>query len=282
MKTAVLVPSHIYYSDQLARLDKCLESLSSQTVVPHIFVSISFANDSYKQEFSSILRKYLNVKFKLSTEQKFQMEHLKVLSSLVGDYDMLMFCDDDDTYLPIRVEKFVEAFESVKKHCENNAMLLGGVREVTTTDYENESPEYWAYGIPPSLLNEFFKRTEGYHELMRHKFADMYLRSYLKRTRAGSILFTTYTADISGLTMYQYTIDNPNSITMTKIAQGKTIATSADYAAAIKSDLTLSLICDRIDLVKKGLELVDCPLRMLTRLVPNANRIKELNAFLYK
>jgi hypothetical protein len=210
------------------------------------------------------------------------MEHLKVLSSLVGDYDMLMFCDDDDTYLPMRVEKFVEAFESVKEHCENNAMLLGGVRETGTTDYETESPEYWAYGIPPSLLNEFFKRVEGYQELMRHKFADMYLRTYLKRTHPGSMVFATYIDDISGLTMYKYTIDNPNSITMRKIVKGQTIPTTADYAAAIKSDVTLSLICDRVDLVKKSLELVNCPLSMINRVVPDANRIKELTAFLYK
>jgi hypothetical protein len=209
------------------------------------------------------------------------MEHLKVLSSLVGDYDMLMFCDDDDTYLPMRVENFVNAFKSMKEHCEKNAILFGGVREAKTTD-ENESPEYWAYGIPPSLLNEFFKRIEGYQELMRHKFADMYLRSYLKRTHAGSMVFAIYAADISGVTMYKYTTDNPNSITMRKIVQSQTITTPADYAAAIKSDLTLSLICDRIDLVKKGLELVDCPLRMLTRLVPDANRIQELTSFLYK
>jgi len=113
MKTAVLVPSHIYYPDQLSRLDTCLDSLCSQTVVPDIFVSISFANNTYKREFATLLRKYPTVKFTLSAQQKFQLEHLSTLTRFVSNYDMVMFCDDDDTYLPMRVEKFVEAFESM-------------------------------------------------------------------------------------------------------------------------------------------------------------------------
>jgi hypothetical protein len=279
MKTAVLVPSHIYYSDQLARLDKCIESLCSQTVVPDIFVSISFANDTYKREFSTLFRKYyLTVKFKLSAEQKFQMEHLKVLSSLVGEYDMLMFCDDDDTYLPMRVEKFVEAFESVKEHCDKNAIHLGGVRE-TGDGNNNDFPEYWSYGIPPSHLNEFFNRIEGYEDLMCHKFADMYLRTYLRKMGGESMLFATFVPDIPGLYMYKYTIDNPNSICARHITQKQTVETAN---AIIINNLTLSLICDRIDLVKKTMVAASTSLTRLNDVVPDAKRIQELTAFLYK
>jgi hypothetical protein len=191
MKIAVLIPSHIHYDDQLLRLDMCLESLCSQTIVPDILVSISFANNTYKCNFANIIRKYPAVKFKLSTGQKFQMEHLSTLSQFISDYDMIMFCDDDDTYLPMRVEKFAEAFQSISKHCDETCMQFGGVREIQAGDDANTPPEYWSYGIPSSLLIEFFNRIKGYENLMRHKFADIYLRNYLRMTGANSMKFAT-------------------------------------------------------------------------------------------
>lgn len=281
MKTVVLIPSHIYYPDQVARLDTCLESLCSQTIVPDIFVSISFANDTYKRELSTLLRKYSTVKFKLAAQQKFQMEHLMTLLLFIGDYDMVMFCDDDDTYLPMRVEEFVKVFEITKEHCVTAGKQFGGVREVKgAEDAQEEAPEYWAYGIPPSLLFQFFERIKGYEDLMRHKFADMYLRSYLKRTGGTSMMFgCIFATDMSGLTMYQYTIDNPNSICERHMAQTLTEET---VIPIIRDNVTLGLICDRSDLVEKHMRAASAPLSKLNRVVPDTDRIKRLIKILYK
>lgn len=279
MKVAVLVPSHIYYSDQLKRLANCLESLSSQTVVPKIFVSISFENDSYKDDFKNILRKYATtVHFKISAEQKFQMEHLLILSQYVSDYDMIMFCDDDDTYLPMRVEKFIEAFEECKRYCDERGINFGGIREFEDKKKVDEGPEYWAYGIPPLLLKEFFDRIKGYEDLMRYKFGDMYLRSYLKRTGGESILFGCYTPDPSELKMYQYTTDNPNSICARNASEKQTIKNAN---SKIKDNITLALIYDNIDLVKEYMKDASVPMSMLKKVVPNVERIKKLTKILY-
>ena len=279
MKTGVLIASHIYYPDQLARLDMCLDSIRCQTLLPDILVSVSFANDDYKREFSSIIRKYPTVKFKLQAQQKYQMEHILTLSLLVNDYDMVMFCDDDDTYLPMRVENFVEAFKSTKEHCYTAGIQFGGVRETKNAENPDSSPEYWAYGIPPSLLKEFFNRIKGYEDLMRHKFADMYLRNYLRRTGGDSIIFATLLPDITGLTMYQYTIDNPNSICARHIAQKQSLKTAN---AMIRDNITLALICDRTDLVEKDMRAASAPLSRLHEVVPDAHRIKKLTSILYK
>lgn len=278
MKIAVLVPSHIYYSDQIERLVKCLNSLCGQTVIPDIIVSISFENDTYKYELSNLIRNYPSVKFKFSAQQKFQMEHLLQLSQLVCNYDMIMFCDDDDTYLPVRVEKFMDAFEKMKEYCDKMNIEFGGVREVKNAKTFDEAPEYWAYGIPPSLLDNFFNRIMGYEDLMRHKFADMYLRNYLKRTGGESIMFATLVPDISGVTMYEYTIDNPNSICMRDKLQKQTTKTAQ---AIIRDNVTLCLICDRTDLLVKHMDAASAPLSRLNEVVPDAPRIKSLIRTLY-
>jgi hypothetical protein len=283
MKTAVLIPSHIYYADQLGRLNTCLESLYSQTVVPDIFVSISFANDTYKSEFSTLLRKYPNVNFKVSAKQKFQMEHLYTLSLLVSDYDMIMFCDDDDTYLPIRVEKFIEGFQTGKDQCDKTGIQFGGVREVKDVEDINDPFEYWAYGIPPSLLIQFFKLIKGYEDLMRHKFADMYLRNYIKRTGGTSKIFATFVPVTPGLNMYCYTVDNPNSICARHRSSARSKNQTLETATTvIRDNLTVGLICDYIDIVKKHMVAASIPFSRLNEIVPDIDRIKILTNILYK
>ena len=278
MKIAVLIPSHISYKDQLSRLDACLESLYSQTVIPDIFLSISFANSTYKREFSTLLRKYSTIKIKLSAQQKFQMEHLYILSSYISDYDMIMFCDDDDTYLPMRVQTFADAFENLKEHCGKTGAKFGGVREVNSMEHVRGSPEYWAYGIPPSLLTQFFIRIKGYEDLMRHKFADMYLRGYLRQTGGKSMNFITV-IPTEGVTMYQYTEDNPNSICgHIETEEEMTREIAITY---IRDNLTLYLISDRMDLLCKHMTDTSMPMNMLSSIVPDMDRITRLTKILY-
>jgi len=283
MKTAVLIPSHIYYHDQLDRLEKCLESVCSQTKVPDIFVSISFADNKYKLQFTPILRKYPTVKFAFSPKQKFQMEHLLYLSSLVIDYDMLMFCDDDDLYHPMRVEKFIEAFKEAKDQCKKFGNQFGGVKEVKDAKMVDDPPEYWAYGIPPSLLNKFFNRIHGYEDLLCHKFADMYLREYLFRTGIGSIAFGIILPSSPGSIMYQYTMNNPNSICERHKALVRSRQQTPDTVnSLIRDNVTLGLICNRYDLVFKQMTAASAPFSRLNDIVPNAERIKNLTNTLYK
>ena len=166
MKVAILIPSHISYEGQIDLLDKCILSLIEQILKPKsIYISISFENDTYKTDFKSILHKYgrttnPKINFKISKEKKYQMEHLHNISSNidVNDYDMLMFCDDDDTYHNDRVAAFINAFNYGKHNSVTGN--FGGVREhikLINDNYNDndlilDTPEYWCYGTSSLVL----------------------------------------------------------------------------------------------------------------------------------
>ena len=220
-KVAILIPSHIRYERQLKLLDNCISSLLKQTLKPKsIYISISFENDTYKMSFKSILQKYVRttnpkINFKISKEKKHQMEHFhNIVSNIdVNDYDMLMFCDDDDTYHIERVRTFVNAFNYSKDNITEN---FGGVREyielINDTNKISEIPEYWCYGIIPSVIVEFFSFFKDVdYRLLQHKFGDMYLRYYLRKNSK----YDNWAGIINkgfDSTLYNYNIKNPNSI----------------------------------------------------------------------
>lgn len=200
MKVAVLIPSHLKSASDVSNIYKCLDSLMKQTVVPDIYAAISFANDSVKQTFTKeVMRNFSNVKYAFSKEQKFQMEHLYNLVRYINNYDLIMFCDDDDTYVDTRVEEFIYYYEQGKG--------CGGIREYNAARDLDGPPEYWAYAIIPSILSVFFERFKDNMDLLKHKWADMYLREYLNRTKSTSI--GTITPEQS---LYNYNISNPDSI----------------------------------------------------------------------
>jgi hypothetical protein len=192
---------------------------------------------------------------------------------------MILFCDDDDTYLPMRVKTFADAFKNLKEQCGKTGATIGGVREVNNMEDARGSPEYWAYGIPPSLLTQFFIRIKGYEDLMRHKFADMYLRGYLRKTGGKDMYFVTLIPTIEGVTLYQYTEDNPNSICGYRETEEE--MTPEIASIHIRDNLTLCLINDRMDLLHKQLSMASIPRSKLPLAVPNMGRIKELNKILY-
>jgi hypothetical protein len=219
-KVAILIPCHISYEGQFDLLDNCIISLLGQTLKPKsIYVSISFENEIYKTDFKSILQKYgritiPRISFRISKEKRHQMEHLHNISSNINDdYDMLMFCDDDDTYHIDRVSAFITAFNHGKN---NYPEKLGGVREhinlKNNDDPELEIPEYWCYGIVPNAIADFFSFFKGnYYILLQHKFSDMYFRHYLRKN-SKYYNWVGIIDEEFGFTLYNYNINNPNSI----------------------------------------------------------------------
>jgi hypothetical protein len=236
MKVAICIPCHIYYEDQFNLLQKCLQSIRNQSYKCNAYVSISFQNSKYASDarMTQIIREnYKFVTFILSEKQKFQLEHLYQIHKLVQEYDMLMFCDDDDTYKETRVETFVKHFKYLQEQCIKQRKQNGGVREMIRK-YKDEydytkTPEYWAYGIPPKILTAFFQKSEGYEELFKDHYADMYLRSYLA-TNGGEDTLSIGITDY----LYLYNIANPFSIT--RRAQKVTIIkTKEEYQLKVQN-----------------------------------------------
>ena len=222
---AILIASHINYKGQINLLDKCILSLLEQTLIPKsIYISLSFDNEIYKKDFINILKKYYKllfpkINFKFCKEKMFQMEHLYNLISNfnMNNYDMLMFCDDDDTYKINRIEKFVYSFKYFK-----NMKNFGGVRELKKIKIINgiqhiSNPEYWCYGIIPNVIVDFFNIFKSFkYNILKHKFGDMYFRGYLRNNTkycnwGGTVTESDINVEKIEL-LYNYNINNPNSI----------------------------------------------------------------------
>lgn len=218
-RICVFVASHIYYIGQNDLLFNCITHLINQTVLPQVYVSISFENDTFRKEFTnSILRRFTTpiTIFEYSNKKLFQMEHIhKLTNKYANKYDLIMFCDDDDTYDKMRIETFLEGFEK----CSHLKFKIMGVKEVIMAiNPELTMPEYWAYGLIPEILFEFFTRFEKYNQLnlLQHKFGDLFLRHYLRKThRNSSYGYITIDVFDKKDILYNYNTNNPNSICAT-------------------------------------------------------------------
>ena len=214
MNACIFVPSHIHYDNQINLLSRCLTSLLNQTKKINIHVSLSY-NKRYKTKIDKkILQKFNNVSFMTHNKQLYQMEHIYELTKIYASkYDLIMFCDDDDTYKNIRVEKMLFIYDQCKD------MIRCGVNELVESD--KNIPEFWRYMIRSEILVDFFSRFKKKNQMMllKHIYADMYLRIYLRKINMSKnekidnyIAIPVTNKDDE---LYQYNIDNKDSICAT-------------------------------------------------------------------
>jgi hypothetical protein len=203
MEIGIIVPCHIKYNLQFTYLVKCLLSLQNQTHKAIIVVGISFANKEEYLFFKDVVFPIFKNKviFIVQKEQTYQMIHIYRCLQKLQSCDLVMFCDDDDYFIPNRVETFV----NLKQENTNSKII----REIIPG--HNEESEYWCYGLEPCVLNIFYERSKTNMHFLRHKFGDMYLRNFLLHTQNyGDILtFTTKSP------LYVYNTENENSIIRT-------------------------------------------------------------------
>jgi hypothetical protein len=139
------------------------------------------------------------------------MEHIYIITKIIKDtnsyYDLIFFCDDDDTYVPNRLSLMINCYKQELIY--NND--INGVREIYNQDIDIDKIEYWTYAIKPHILNKFFDNFKNDMDLLKTIFADMYLREYLKNNKSinkYAVLNTDYR-------LYLYTNDNYNSVCST-------------------------------------------------------------------
>jgi hypothetical protein len=191
--------------------------LINQTQKAKIYVSLSF-NEKFKKNITDKLLMAFakNVQFLFHKKQLFQMEHIYELTKKYATFhDLIMFCDDDDTYKDIRVEKFCGSYEWGIK----NLIYFGGVIELVEPDTKSSYPEFWRYGVTSKILTEFFERFEKNNtfELLKHIFGDMYFRYYLRLINKNNKNFgyATILIDKKENELYQYNLNNENSVCAT-------------------------------------------------------------------
>lgn len=217
-KVCIFVPSHIRYKGQLELMDTCLTSLVDQSHKADVFVSISFETKEFQKNFGDIVLKKFSpvVKFVLSREQKFQMEHIKILTDRYAEkYDLIMFCDDDDRYRHDRVEIFCMAYEMGQSEASENNKTFMGVKEIYDegNGHDLMTQEYWCHGLKPQTLLDFFNKNENDCNLLKHKFADIYFRNYIRFTHLNdpNFLWKLWLSNAWGQ-LYFYRTDNPDSL----------------------------------------------------------------------
>lgn len=207
---AVLIASHVCYDEQLGYLQKCFDSLLTQTCRSDIFCSISFDNETYKQQFNQIIiPKYsTNIKFVIHEIKKSQFQHLFSLVEHVKTHDLLLFCDDDDTYSPQRIQIFNNHYTLASSQQLGKNKIFGGIHYGTNREVVGE---FWQWGVAPLLLKNFFDKLSGHDEILSHKFCDVVFSSHIKRLNTNYMFaYIEPSCEIGG--SYQYNIHN-NSVT---------------------------------------------------------------------
>jgi len=281
VKVCVFIPTHIYYENQTSLLHTCITSILNQTILPDIFVSVSFENIYYQNKFIENILKPFSTKIKInfSKEKKYQMEHINILTKIFlnsdNNYNLVMFCDDDDTYSNIRVEQFIRTYKYGLST--NNNFEIRGVREyINTENVKKAIPEYWCYGIQPSLLIEFFDRIKNDMTLLKHKFGDEYLRNFLVRCHSYKIGFCGIICDNETGTLYNYNKNNPDSICYK--VEHKLIPEQE----RIRDSLLLAIIYEDMKYYNGLISNFNFTPQDVQKLVPEKEQVKKVCKKLYK
>jgi hypothetical protein len=221
MNYAVLIASHISYDNQIELLRKAIKSVKNQDYKDgniDIFLSISFENNKYREEFdNSIISDECFYCYK-QDDKTYQLEHLRHLNKIITNeyknkYEWLLFLDDDDEYANDRISTFNK---------KQNEILIRDIEEYFNTFIYYEEAKcilqkengdesdvldcliYWCYCIKPIAFNIFFKISS--FDSTNNKYGDFLLKCYFEKVFG---LNPDATIDDG---YYMYNTDNENSI----------------------------------------------------------------------
>ena len=225
----VIIASHISSAKRIQYLLDCLISIINQetTTAFSIFLSISFEQNELNHMFSTIILKnpkintFSNLNYSILTHKTPQMRHIQNACSLISAKKLqspwVMFCDDDDTYVPTRIDKFAKKIQQCLNESPQTPENFAGVYESTfgKTHHEHRH-EYWCYCIKYSILHTFLSLIDPYPEIIDHKCCDIVFADYLRRIKSNMF-------SLIEETMYNYRRENnDDSITGTIVGQQKT------------------------------------------------------------
>jgi hypothetical protein len=185
-KMAVMIASHINYDNQIIYFEKCWESLNNQTKPIDILCSISFENENYREKFNKMIKTKTmkNTKIFERESKKSQFQHLFSLiddiKDQILDYDLLLFCDDDDTYDINRAKMFEGYYDNILSRMKKTSekKIFGGMHEGNDP---YKPTDYWRWVIPPTILVSFHDKIKQYEQIVAHKFCDVVFTQYIRK-----------------------------------------------------------------------------------------------------
>jgi hypothetical protein len=209
-KVCIIIASHISNPKRIGHLFECLSSLLTQTIVVPIYLSISFENkelqNQYATLFSGIPQLHNTMLHTIvKTEKTPQMRHMDKLVHLIENKrEWVMFCDDDDTYEPQRVEIFintiVKSLNDIKQMPDKQ--FAGIYESIDGKPHSEKRQEYWCYCVNIQLLIRFMEILKPYPDVIDNKCCDVLFGEYLRRLNSNMLYA------IVNLKLYNYRIDN--------------------------------------------------------------------------
>jgi hypothetical protein len=183
----IVIASHLSNTKRICYLIECLESLLKQTVPISVYLSISFQTQEIKEDFLKTNRlSELCSKINLRIEERKtpQMRHFYLLyPELQRKHNWVMFCDDDDTYEPNRVERISQNIYSGDTQCKQMNKTLAGLYESTFgKDHREHRHEYWCYCVNIEMLGKFYEKLIDYPDIIDNKCCDVLFAEYLRRS----------------------------------------------------------------------------------------------------
>jgi hypothetical protein len=216
-EACIIIASHISNPKRIDHLSECLHSLLNQTCPIAIYLSISFENENLQQCFAEMFSKtpefansfmYLLIK---STKTP-QMRHMYELLPLIEKtHNWIMFCDDDDTYEPTRVETILKNIASCLHTVEtqmHNKRFIGVYESTNGKDHRQQRHEFWCYCVHLNVLQNFMDIVAPHADVLDHSCCDVLFGEYLRRMNPDFL----YAAVNTPLYNYRVT-DNSDSIT---------------------------------------------------------------------
>jgi len=215
-KVCIIIASHISNTKRIGHLIDCLSSLLKQTIVVPIYLTISFDNKELQSQYALLFSEITflhNIKLHtiIRTSKTPQMRHMDLLLPLIEKkHNWVMFCDDDDTYEPQRVQIFINTIIKGLNDIQEipNKQFVGIYESIDGKPHTEKRQEYWCYCVNIDLLIRFMETLKPFPDVIDNKCCDVLFGEYLRRLSAN-LLFA-----IIDLKLYNYRIDdNSDSIT---------------------------------------------------------------------
>lgn len=214
LSSCIVIASHLSNINRVPYLFECLDSLMAQTVVIPIYLSVSFETQEINLEFAKnfIARPYLHndLLYLYAREEKTpQMRHIFELFPILKEqYYWIFFCDDDDTYEPIRVQNFLYHLQrSINNFSRTNRIVQGVYETHHNKDHRQKRHEYWSYCINMQVLEKFYNTLNDYPDIVNQQCCDVLFAEYIRRHNNREIYVRLNTK------LYNYRTDDDESVT---------------------------------------------------------------------
>jgi len=215
-KICIIIASHISNPKRIGHLIECLSSLLKQTIVVPIYLTISFENKDLQNQYALL---FSEIKFLhddklhtiIRTTKTPQMRHIELLLPIIEKkHNWVMFCDDDDTYEPHRVQVFINTIIKGLNDIQHipDKQFAGIYESIDGKPHTEKRQEYWCYCVHIDLLIRFMDILKPYPDVIDNKCCDVLFGEYLRRLN-NNLLYA-----IIDFKLYNYRVDdNSDSIT---------------------------------------------------------------------